>query len=101
MPGSIQSIERAAAVLRLLAAPPGRLTLGQIVASLHVAKGTAHGIVRTLVDVGFVAQDSSTGKYYLADEDVTAGEEGLLAPDTVTDPPVGSTHQPDGRVGND
>ncbi len=66
VPGSIQSIERAAAVLRLLAAPPGRLTLAQIVASLHLAKGTAHGIVRTLVEVGFVEQDSTSGRYRLA-----------------------------------
>lgn len=68
MPGSIQSIERAAAVLRLLAAPPGRLTLAQIVASLHLAKGTVHGIVRTLVEVGFVEQDTTTGRYRLAPE---------------------------------
>jgi len=54
-------------VLRLLAAPPGRLTLAQIVASLDLAKGTAHGIVRTLVEVGFVEQDARTGKYRLAD----------------------------------
>lgn len=67
VPGSIQSIERAAAVLRLLATPPGRLTLAQIVSALHLAKGTAHGIVRTLVEVGFVEQDATTGKYRLGD----------------------------------
>lgn len=59
------------------------------------------GIVGGLIAIPTVAVLNAVGKYYLADEDVTAGEEGLLAPETVTDPPVGSTHQPDGRVGND
>ena len=33
--------------------------------SLGLPKGTVHGIVRTLVGVGFVEQDSDTGKYQL------------------------------------
>lgn len=65
MPGSIQSIERAAAVLRLLAQGPGRLGLAEISASLQLAKGTAHGILRTLAEVGFVDQDNGSGKYQL------------------------------------
>ncbi len=83
MPGSIQSIERAAAVLRLLAAPPGRLSLAQIVASLQLAKGTAHGILRTLVDVGFVAQDPATGKYLLADALLELGGATYLDPNEI------------------
>lgn len=67
MPGLIQSIERAAATLRLLAAPPGELGLGELAAALHLAKGTTHGIVRTLVDVGFVVRDETTGRYRLAE----------------------------------
>ena len=63
MPGAIQSIERAAAVLRLLASGPRPLTLLEVAASLGLAKGTAHGILRTLVDVGFVDQDRHTGRY--------------------------------------
>jgi DNA-binding IclR family transcriptional regulator len=62
---SIQSIERAAAVLRLLARGPGRLGVVELAASLGLPKGTMHGILRTLADVGFVEQDSVTGKYQL------------------------------------
>ncbi|MFI6867818.1 IclR family transcriptional regulator [Nocardia sp. NPDC050406] len=65
MPGPIQSIERAAAVLRLLARGSGRLGVGEIAAALGLAKPTAHGILRTLQGVGFVDQDPATGKYQL------------------------------------
>jgi DNA-binding IclR family transcriptional regulator len=65
VPGTVQSIERAAAVLRLLAAGTGKLTLGEIARSLDLAKGTAHGILRTLKDVGFVEQDRLSGHYQL------------------------------------
>ncbi|MFD3595277.1 IclR family transcriptional regulator [Nocardia sp. NPDC058640] len=65
MPGPIQSIERAAAVLRLLARGPGPLAVGEIAAALDLAKPTAHGILRTLLGVGFVSQDENTGKYLL------------------------------------
>ncbi|MEV6324565.1 IclR family transcriptional regulator [Nocardia sp. NPDC051787] len=65
MPGPIQSIERAAAVLRLLARGSGRLGIGDIASALDLAKPTAHGILRTLQGVGFVEQDPATGKYQL------------------------------------
>jgi DNA-binding IclR family transcriptional regulator len=65
VPGSIQSIERAAAILRLLAQGSGRLGLSEIANSLGLARGTAHGILRTLQLVGFVEQDEATGKYQL------------------------------------
>ncbi|TDD88301.1 IclR family transcriptional regulator [Actinomadura darangshiensis] len=65
MPGPVQSIERAAAILRLLAASSGRLGVGEIASSLGLARGTAHGILRTLERVGFVEQDGGTGKYQL------------------------------------
>jgi DNA-binding IclR family transcriptional regulator len=65
MPGSIQSIERAAAVLRVLAAGAGELRLNEVVSALGLAKGTVHGILHTLVEVGFVDQDRDTGKYTL------------------------------------
>ncbi|MEV6774165.1 IclR family transcriptional regulator [Nocardia sp. NPDC051030] len=65
MPGSIQSIERAAAMLRLLARGNGRMGVGEIAAALGLAKPTAHGILRTLQGVGFVEQDSVSGKYQL------------------------------------
>lgn len=65
VPGPVQSIERAAAILRLLARGSGRLGVGEIASSLELAKGTAHGILRTLQLVGFVEQDRESGKYQL------------------------------------
>jgi DNA-binding IclR family transcriptional regulator len=65
VPGSVQSIERAAAILRLLASSSGRLGIGEISRSLDLAKGTTHGILRTLQNVGFIEQDSGSGRYQL------------------------------------
>ena len=63
VPGHVQSVERAAAVLRLLAG--GQLALVDLSNSLGLAKGTVHGILRTLQHVGFVEQDHDTGRYRL------------------------------------
>jgi DNA-binding IclR family transcriptional regulator len=65
MPGPIQSIERAAAMLRLLARGSGHHGLAEIAAALGLPKGTAHGILRTLQRVEFVEQDQGTGQYRL------------------------------------
>lgn len=65
VPGPIQSIERAAAMLRLLARGSGHHGLAEIASALGLAKGTAHGILRTLQRVEFVEQDQSTGQYRL------------------------------------
>lgn len=67
MPGSIQSIERAAAVLHLLGTAPGPLSLAEVTGALGLAKPTVHGIIRTLCTVGFVDQDAGTGRYLLGD----------------------------------
>lgn len=63
MPGTIQSIERAAAVLQFLGAVREPVALGDLAQALGLAKPTVHGIVRTLVGVGFVEQDAETGRY--------------------------------------
>jgi DNA-binding IclR family transcriptional regulator len=65
MPGPIQSIERAAAILGLLADGSRRLGVSEIADSLGLARGTTHGILRTLQGVGFVEQDYATSKYQL------------------------------------
>jgi DNA-binding IclR family transcriptional regulator len=65
VPGSIQSIERAAAILRLLSGRSRRLGVGELAGELGLPKGTVHGILRTLQNVGFVEQDAETGKYQL------------------------------------
>jgi len=62
---TIQSIERAAAILRLLSGRERRLGVAQIAGELDLSKGTVHGILRTLAGVGFVEQDAETGKYQL------------------------------------
>ena len=65
MPGKIQSIERAAAILRLLSGRNRRLGVVQLAGELGLPKATVHGILRTLKDVGFVEQDPESGKYQL------------------------------------
>lgn len=68
MARTIQSLERAAAVLRLLAGGERRLGLSDIASSMALPKGTAHGLLRTLQQEGFVEQDDTTGKYQLGAE---------------------------------
>ncbi|WP_236239219.1 IclR family transcriptional regulator [Streptomyces sp. CC228A] len=68
MAKNIQSLERAAAMLRLLAGGERRLGLSDIASSLGLAKGTAHGILRTLQSEGFVEQDAASGRYQLGAE---------------------------------
>ena len=64
-PGNIQSIERAAAILRLLSGRTRRLGVVDLAGELGLSKGTVHGLLRTLQHVGFVEQDPETGKYQL------------------------------------
>ena len=68
MARNIQSLERAAAMLRLLAGGERRLGLSDIASSLGLAKATAHGILRTLQHEGFVEQDPNSGRYQLGAE---------------------------------
>jgi DNA-binding IclR family transcriptional regulator len=65
VPRNIQSIERAAAILRLLSGRTRRLGVVDIAGELGLPKGTVHGLLRTLQHVGFVEQDSESGKYQL------------------------------------
>ena len=65
MPKNIQSIERAAAILRLLSGRTRRLGVVDLAGELGLPKGTVHGLLRTLQHVGFVEQDEETGKYQL------------------------------------
>src|SRR5258707_14817577 len=68
MARNIQSLERAAAMLRLLAGGERQLGLSDIASSLGLAKGTAHGILRTLQQEGLVEQDAASGRYQLRAE---------------------------------
>ncbi|MCC3655060.1 MULTISPECIES: IclR family transcriptional regulator [Streptomyces] len=74
MARTIQSLERAAAMLRLLAGGERRLGLSEAAAALGLAKGTAHGILRTLQQEGFVEQDPASGRYQLGAEMLRLGQ---------------------------
>jgi DNA-binding IclR family transcriptional regulator len=63
MSAQIQSIERAAAVLRLLTGRSRRRGVSELASELQLPKGTVYGILRTLQTVGFVEQDADSGKY--------------------------------------
>ncbi|MFP5070196.1 IclR family transcriptional regulator [Pseudonocardia nantongensis] len=67
MPRPIQSVERAAALLRLLGGAGRPLALAELAAALDLPRPTAHGILRTLREEGLVAQDPDTGRYLLGD----------------------------------
>lgn len=56
MPGRIQSIERAVAVLRLLDSADQPLGLHEIASALGLARTTTHGIVTTLRELGLISQ---------------------------------------------
>jgi len=61
----IQSVDRAARILDALAASSGRLGVSELSAELDLAKGTVHGLVKTLRDHGLVEQDLESDKYQL------------------------------------
>jgi DNA-binding IclR family transcriptional regulator len=60
----IQSITRAAKILQALGQAP-RLGVTELSDRLGLAKGTVHGLLRTLEANGFVEQHAETGKYHL------------------------------------
>lgn len=61
----IQSVDRAARILKALATGPGRLGVSELSVHLGLAKGTVHGLLRTLHDHGLVEQDPDSDKYQL------------------------------------
>jgi DNA-binding IclR family transcriptional regulator len=65
VPGSVQSIERAAAILHVVAGAHGALGVTDIATAVGLAKTTTHSLLRTLLLVGFVEQDRTTGHYAL------------------------------------
>jgi len=65
---SIQSVDRAARILKALAAGSPRLGVSELAERLGLAKTTVHGLLRTLERQDLVEQDSETGKYRLGPE---------------------------------
>ncbi|MBF6413928.1 IclR family transcriptional regulator [Nocardia cyriacigeorgica] len=73
MPGAIQSIERAAAIMALVAQAPFGIGVSEVAGALGLPKATAHGLLRTLHGVGYVRQDARTGKYRMGEGPSGAG----------------------------
>ena len=63
--GTIQSVERAARILRELGSGTARLGVTELSERVGIPKGTVHGLLRTLERQEFVEQDVETGKYRL------------------------------------
>src|SRR5919201_1057316 len=61
----IQSVDRAVRILKALAGGPGRLGVSELSSRLGLAKGTVHGLLRTLQDHGLVEQHADSDKYQL------------------------------------
>ncbi len=61
----IQSVDRAVRILKALAGGPGRLGVSDLSARLGLAKGTVHGLLRTLQAHGLVEQHPDSDKYQL------------------------------------
>jgi DNA-binding IclR family transcriptional regulator len=62
---TIQSINRAAAILKALAGGPGKLGVSELADRLGLARPTVHGLLQTLMVHGFVEQDRVSEKYQL------------------------------------
>ena len=63
--GTIQSIDRAAGILRALAGGPRRLGVSELADRLGLARPTVHGLLQTLQVHGFVEQARGSDKYQL------------------------------------
>ena len=63
--GTIQSVDRAARILKALASGPRRLGVSEIADRLGLTRPTVHGLLQTLQSHGFVEQDRDSDKYQL------------------------------------
>src|SRR5579859_7292722 len=63
--GTIQSVDRAARILKVLASGPRRLGVSEIADRLELTRPTVHGLLQTLQAHGFVEQDRDSDKYQL------------------------------------
>lgn len=70
---TIQSVDRAARILKALAAGPPRIGVSELADRLGLAKTTVYGLLRTLERQDLVEQDLETGKYRLGPEMLQLG----------------------------
>lgn len=61
----IQSVDRAVRILKALAGGPGRLGVSELSSRVGLAKGTVHGLLRTLQQHDLVEQHADSDKYQL------------------------------------
>ncbi|MDN5765246.1 MAG: IclR family transcriptional regulator [Humibacillus sp.] len=73
MAKNIQSVERAAAVLRVVGAAGRPVELAEIAQALDLPRTTTHGIVRTLREVGLLTQPNHSTAYALGRRLATLG----------------------------
>ncbi|HYQ31612.1 MAG TPA: helix-turn-helix domain-containing protein, partial [Lapillicoccus sp.] len=71
--GTVQSIERAFGLLETMADHGGTMGLSQLAAESGLPLPTIHRLLRTLVDLGYLRQDSSR-QYVLAPRLIRLGE---------------------------
>ncbi len=62
---SVQSVRKAIDILSIFSHAQPELGITEISKSIGLPKATVHGIVKTLVQQGFLAQDAQTNKYSL------------------------------------
>jgi DNA-binding IclR family transcriptional regulator len=63
--GTIQSVDRAARILKALGGGPRRLGVSELADRLDLTRPTVHGLLQTLQAHGFVEQDRDSDKYQL------------------------------------
>jgi DNA-binding IclR family transcriptional regulator len=63
---TIQSVDRAARILKVLASGPRRVGVSEIARRLELAPPTVHGLLQTLQAHGFVEQQRGSDKYQLS-----------------------------------
>ncbi|MGF7396456.1 IclR family transcriptional regulator [Thermoanaerobacterium thermosaccharolyticum] len=61
----IKSVAKALAIIDYLASKNSDVPLSQISRDLNIAKSTAHGLITTLKDFGYIEQSQFTGNYKL------------------------------------
>jgi len=64
-PGSLQSVSGALKILRMFSVERTSLGITEVAHQLQVAKSTAHRLMSTLMEEGFVYQDPETRRYHL------------------------------------
>ena len=91
----IQSVHRALDILSLFSAAQPRLGITEMSNVLGLPKATVHGLVRTLVQRGFLYQDIETRKYRLG---LTIYELGTILAGTLKSNPCVAHNRGSGRL---